>query len=146
MLHTLLTRLVLAPALAFPLLAFADRPAEDRARATHVVIGRVVGLFTLEGAAGANQDCLVEIAVEKVERGADLKAGMTVYASVYRPNPRAPDLKKMSEREQKRYLLTVDGGHAPTPKAGSRVRVFLIHRGGKYTGIFPDWVDTLKGE
>jgi hypothetical protein len=89
---------------------------------------------------------VVEIAVEGVERGGGLKAGDVLYVSVYRPNPRAPDPKKMTEPERKRYLLTVDGGHNPAPRPGTRVRAFLRHAGGRYAGLFPDWVDVLKGK
>jgi hypothetical protein len=144
MTHAQLHRVVVLAALAFPLVSFADRPMESRDRATHVAVGRVEAVYAQDGATGANQNCVVEIAVEKVERGSGLKAGTVLYACVYRPNPKAPDLKKMTEKEQKRYLFTVDGGHDPAPRPGSRVRVFLIHAAGRYTGVFPGWVDILK--
>jgi hypothetical protein len=144
MVHPPIRHAVLVVALASPLVSFADRPQESRDKATHVAIGRVEGVYAQEGATGANQRCVVEIAVEKVERGGGLKAGTALYASIYRPNPKAPDLKKMTEREQKRYLLTVDGGHDAAPRPGTRVRVFLIHSAGTYTGVFPRWVDVLK--
>jgi len=142
---SVLYRAALLGGLTCPVVALADRPSQDRAKATHVVLGRVENVYVQEGATGANQGCVVEIAVAKVERGDGLKAGSTLYASIYRPNPKAPDLKKMTAKEQKRYLLTVDGGHRPAPAPGTRVRVFLIHSGGKYVGIFPAWVDVLSG-
>jgi hypothetical protein len=111
-----------------------------------VVVGRVEGVYAREGATGANQECLVEVAIEKVERGDGLSPGNPLYVSIHRNNPNAPDQKKMTERELKQYLLTVDGGHNPPPGKGSRVRVFLIHSGGRYTGIFHDWVEVLKGK
>src|SRR5687768_14908339 len=110
---------VLVVTLALPSLTLADHAPESRDQATHVVVGRVEGIYAQEWATGANQGCVVEVAIDKVERGTGLKPGDTLYASVYRPNPNAPGLKKMTEREQKRYLLTVDGGHNPAPKPGT---------------------------
>ena len=130
--------------LALPVATFADRPPESRDKATHVVVGRIEGVYAQEGATGANQGCLVEIAIEKVERGDGLATGKLLYVSIYRNNPNAPGQKKMTERELKQYLLTVDGGHNPPPGKGTRVRVFLLHSGERYTGIFHDWVEVLK--
>jgi hypothetical protein len=126
--------------------SLADRAPERRDSATHVVVGKVEALYFQEAARGANQGYVVEIVIAKVERGSGLKAGDTFYASCYRPNPKAPDLSKLSEQEQKAYLLTVDGGHKAPPRPGDRVRVFVKHDRGKYHGIFPDWVDVLKNE
>jgi hypothetical protein len=134
---------VVAAGLALPAAALADRAPEERAAATHVVLGRVAQVYFQEGARGANQDYVVEMAIEKVERGEGLKAADTIYVSCYRPNPRPPDLKKLSERERRAYLFTVDGGHNPPPKKGDRVRVFIKGERGKYHGIFPDWVEVL---
>jgi hypothetical protein len=134
----------LGAGLAWGAVAFADRASEDRDKATHVVVGRVEGVYGEEAAAGANRHYVVEIAVEKVERGDGLKVGDVFYASCYRPNPKAPDQSKMSERELKAYLFTVDGGHNAVPTRGDRVRVFVRHSRGKYNGVFPDWVDVLK--
>jgi hypothetical protein len=136
----------LAAGLAWPVIAFADRAPQSRDRATHVVVGRVEDVYTQEGARGANRRHVVEIAVEKVERGGRLKAGDTFYASVYMPNPNAPDTKKMTPRQREEYLLSVDGGYDALPKSGDRVRVFVIHSAGKYTGVFPSWMDVLKGK
>ena len=144
MAHPKIHRVVVLAALALPLVSVADRPQQSRDQATHVAVGRVEAVYAQEGATGANQRCVVEIAVEKVERGGGLNAGTALYASMSRPNPKAPDLKKMTEREQKKYLLTVDGGHDPAPRPGTRVRVFLIHSAGRYTGVFNRWVDILK--
>jgi hypothetical protein len=138
--------LILAAGLAFPAGALADRAPEPRSTATHVVVGRVEDVYAQVGAKGANQGYVIEIAVEKVERGGGLTAGGTFYASVYMPNPRAPDTKKMTARERKAYLFTIDGGYNAVPKRGDRVRVFVIHSGGKYRGVFPDWMDVLKGK
>jgi hypothetical protein len=146
MAHAQNHRVVVLAALALPLVAFADRPPQSRDKATHVVVARVEAVYAQEGATGANQQCVVEVTVEKVERGGGLKAGTALYACIYRPNPNAPDLKKMTERDQERYLLTVDGGHDPAPRPGSRVRVFLIHSAGRYTGVFHRWVDILKDQ
>jgi hypothetical protein len=133
-----------AVGLALPVASAADRRPEARGEATHVVVGRVEGVYAQQGARGANQRHVVEIAIEKVERGDGLKAGQTFYASCYRPNPKAPDLSKLSERQREAFLLTVDGGHNAVPREGERVRVFVIHSGGKYNGVFPDWFDALK--
>jgi hypothetical protein len=136
--------LVAALALAGP--SAADRPPESRDKATHVVVGRLGAVYAEVGVKTTNQDCLVEVAIEKVERGTGLKAGNTFYVAIYRPNPNGPDTKKMTKEELKRHLLTVDGGHDPAPARGTRVRVFVIHQGGKYTGIFHNWVETVKAK
>jgi hypothetical protein len=135
---------ILAAGLAWPVIAFADRAPQSRDKATHVVVGRVEDVYTQEGARGANRRHVVEIAAEKVERGGGLKAGDTFYASVYMPNPNAPDTKKMTPSQRKEYLLSIDGGYDAVPKRGDRVRVFVIHSAGKYTGVFPSWMDVLK--
>src|SRR5579885_2496511 len=121
----------LAVGLAWAAVAFADRRPEDRKEATHVVVGRVEDVYAQEGAAGANRHYVVEIAIEKVERGDGLKAGEVFYGSCYRPNPKAPDLSKLSEREREAYLFTVNGGHNAVPARGDRVRVFVKPSRGK---------------
>ena len=109
-----------------------------------MVVGVVEDVYSQEGGKGANRGHVVEIAIEKVERGEGLKAGDTFYASCYRPNPNAPDLSKLTVQQREAFLFTVDGGHKLVPKKGDRVRVFVRHHRGKYEGIFADWVDVLK--
>jgi hypothetical protein len=69
MAHHWTARVVLVVGLACPMLSFADRPAETRDQATHVVVGRVEDVYAQEGTAGANRRLVVEIAIEDVERG-----------------------------------------------------------------------------
>src|SRR5205807_1946673 len=63
-----------AVGLAFAGSSAADRPPQDRDKATHVVVGRVVRLFAEVGVKTANLGYL-EVKVEKSERGGGLKAG-----------------------------------------------------------------------
>jgi hypothetical protein len=53
MAHPSLYRVALAVAVTAPVASFADRPPEDRAKASHVVVGRVEGVYAQEGAARA---------------------------------------------------------------------------------------------
>jgi hypothetical protein len=135
--------ITVATLLAVPTLSPADRPLESRDKATHVIVGRVTEVCAEEKPSGANRNYIVEIVVEKAERGDGLKSGDTIYASVYMANPHALDGKKLSDKEMKAFLLTVDGGYKAIPKKGDRVRVFVKHGRGKYVGIYPDWMDTL---
>ena len=129
--------------LAVPALCPADRPIESRDKATHVIVGRVTEVCAEEAPTGANRNYIVEIVVEKAERGDSLKLGDTFYASVYMANPKALEGKKLSDKEMKAFLLTVDGGYRAIPKKDDRVRVFVKHARGKYTGIYPNWMDVL---
>jgi hypothetical protein len=64
---------VLVAGLALGAKAFAERAPEDRGEATHVIVGTVAGVYSREEK--GTRDFLVEIAVEKVEKGDGFKQG-----------------------------------------------------------------------
>jgi hypothetical protein len=132
-----------AALLAAGSVTLAERAPEDRSRATHVVVGKVERVFVRnhEGV----RDYLVEVAVEKVERGPGLKPGGTLYVEVYLWDPDWYKGKKLSEKERKALVMrgpAYDG----VPKEGQRVRVYARRWGSKYAGIYPSWYDVLKGK
>jgi hypothetical protein len=60
---------------------FAERRPEKRSEATHVILGKVAGVYLREKKDTRNY--LVEIAIEKVEKGKGFKAGGTFYVGCY---------------------------------------------------------------
>jgi len=129
---------------------FAERAPEERSQATHVVLGTVAGVYVREE--NDTRYYLVEIAIEKVEKGEGFKPGETFYVGCYLRIPDYYKGKKLTEKEQKQLALqgpAYDG----IPKEGERVRVYAKHeavyangRRGKYNGIFPDWYEVVKGK
>jgi hypothetical protein len=138
-------RIVCAVVLAAGTLAtgsLAERAPEDRQQATHVVIGRVEGVYVRKDERTLHY--IVEIAIEKVEKGAGLKPGEAFYVGCYLWDPDWLKGKKLSEKEQR--ALALEGpAYDGVPKEGQRVRVYAKHGWGKYAGIYPDWYDVLKG-
>ena len=123
--------------------SLAERAPEDRSQATHVVVGTVDGVYVRDR--GEFHDYVVEIAVEKVEKGDALKPGQTLYAHCYLWNTDHYKGKKLSEKEQKQIALrwsSYDG----VPKEKERVRVHVRYRAGRYEGIYPDWYEIAKGK
>src|SRR5215217_6547672 len=59
----------------------AERAPEERDQATHVVVGTVEGVYVRE--VKETHHYLVEIAIEKVEKGGGVKAGERFYAHCY---------------------------------------------------------------
>jgi hypothetical protein len=123
--------------------SLAERAPEDRQQATHVVIGRVDGVYVRKDERTLHY--IVEITVEKVEKGDGLKPGEALYVGCYLWDPDWLKGKKLSEQEQKQIALegpAYDG----VPKEGQRVKVYARHVQGKYVGVYPDWYDVLKSE
>jgi hypothetical protein len=130
-------------ALTFTAIAYAERAPEDRSKATHVVLGKVEGVYARDE--GDTRYYLVEIAVEKAEKGDNVKPGETFYVRCY---VRIPDYykdKKLSEQEERRISLR-GPGYDGVPKEGERVRVYAKYWSGKYDGIYPDWYDVVKNK
>lgn len=127
---------------------FAERPPEDRSRATHVVVGTVEGVYVRE-----EKDIryyLVEIAVEKVEKGEGLKPGQAFYVGCYLYNPDYYKGKKLTDAVRRQLALR-GAPYDGVPKEGERVRVYAKHsvlyangRQGKYDGVYPDWYEVVK--
>jgi hypothetical protein len=133
-------RIALAILLAAPL-AYAERIGEDRTEATHVAVGKVEAVY--ERVDKGYRHYVVEVAVEKADKGEGLKAGDTLYARCYRWN--GDYYKDKTQAEKKRALLSFSS-YDGVPKEGDRVRVFLERQGGKYVGVYPDWYDVLRAK
>jgi hypothetical protein len=129
---------------------FAERAPEPRSQATHVLVGTVAGVYTRE-----EQDTryyLVEVAVEKVEKGEGFKPGDTFYVGCYLWVPDYYKGRRLTEDQQKRLALR-GAAYSGVPKEGERVRVYAKHdavyangRRGKYTAIYPDWYEAVKAK
>jgi hypothetical protein len=129
---------------------FAERAPEPRAQATHVVVGTVAGVYAREEK--GTRYYLVEIAIEKVDKGEGFKAGGTFYVGCYLWNPDYYKGKKLTKEEQKQLALR-GAAYNGVPREGERVRVYAKHdavyangRPGKYSGIYPDWYEVVKGK
>jgi hypothetical protein len=127
----------------------AERAPEERDKATHVIVGKVAGVYLREQ---KDTRYLVEMVIETVERGEGFKPGGTFYAHCYLWVPDYYKGKKLTEEEQKQLALR-GGAYDGVPKEGERVRVYARHeavyrngRPGKYNGIYPNWYDVLKGK
>jgi hypothetical protein len=145
-----ITQAVLLAALGLAAEAFADRAPEPRSQATHVIVGTVAGVYTREER--GTRYYLVEIAVEKVEKGAGFKPGQTFYVGCYLWVPDDPKGKRLTKDEQRRRALR-GAAYNGVPKEGERVRVYAKHdavyangRPGKYSGIYPDWYEVVKAK
>src|SRR2546422_11418903 len=109
--------------------SLAERPPEDRPQATHVVVGNVQGVYLRRE--GRALDYIIEIAIEKAEKGDGLKAGEMFYVGCYLWDGEWLKGQKLSEKQQKQLALqgpAYDG----IPKEGDRVKVYAKHRGGRY--------------
>jgi hypothetical protein len=76
-----------------------ERAPEDRSEATHIVVGTVQGVYVRE-----KEDTryyLVEIAIEKVDKGDGFKPGETFYVGCYLWTPDYYKGKKLSPAEKK---------------------------------------------
>ena len=130
--------------------SYAERRPEERNESTHVIVGTVEGVYVRE-----REDTryyLVEIAIEKVEKGEGFKPGGTFYVGCYLWTPDYYKGKKLTPEEQKRLAFR-GAAYGAVPKEGERVRVYAKHdavyangRPGKYSGIYPDWYEVLKGK
>jgi hypothetical protein len=101
---------------------FAERAPEEHSQATHVVVGVVAGVYVRN-----EKDMhhyLVEIAIEKVEKGEGFKPGGTFYVACYLRNHGYYKGKKLTEEEA----------------------VYANGRPGRYNGIFPEWYEVVKGK
>src|SRR6516165_358198 len=79
---------------------FGERAPEDRGAATHVILGTVAGVYSREEK--GTRDYLVEIAIEKVEKGEGFKPGGTFYVGCYLWIPDYYKGKKLTKDEEKR--------------------------------------------
>ena len=121
--------------------ALAERAPEDRRQATHVVVGKVEGVYVRK--VDGTLHYVVEIAIEKIEKGDGLKVGEMFYVRCYQWDPDWPKGKRLSEEEQKRLALR-GAAYDSIPKEGERVQVYAKHGWGHFAGIYPNWYDVIK--
>jgi hypothetical protein len=139
---------VLLAGLAVGAKAFGERAPEDRRGATHVILGTVAGVYSREEKGTRN--FLVEIAIEKVEKGDGFRPGGTFYVGCYLWIPDYYKGKKLT-KEDENHLAFRGSDYGAVPKEGDRVRVYAKHdaifangRPGKYSGVYPDWFDVVQ--
>jgi hypothetical protein len=141
---------VLATALGLAVPTYAVRRPEARSEATHVIVGTVEGVYVREKE--DTRHYLVEISIEKVEKGDGFKPGGTFYVGCYLWTPDYYKGKKLSPQEKER-LGYRGWAYESVPKEGERVRVYAKHAAkyanggpGRYDGIYPRWYEVLKGK
>ena len=145
-----ITQAVLLAALGLAAETCAERRPEQRSEATHVILGTVAGVYLRQK--GDTRYYLVEIAIEKVEKGEGFKPGGTFYVGCYLWTPDYYKGKKLTPEEQKQLAFR-GAAYDGVPKEGERVRVYAKHqaqyasgRPGKYSGIYPAWYEVVKGK
>ena len=141
---------VLLAALGLAAETCAERRPEQRSEATHVILGTVAGVYLRQK--GDTRYYLVEIAIEKVEKGEGFKPGGTFYVGCYLWTPDYYKGKKLTPEEKKRLAFR-GAAYEGVPKEGERVRVYAKHAAkyanggpGRYDGIYPRWYEVLKGK
>ena len=145
-----ITPAALLAALGLAAETFAERRREKRSEATHVILGKVAGVYLREKK--DTRYYLVEIAIEKVEKGEGFKPGGTFYVGCYLWTPDYYKGKKLTAKERKQFGFR-GAAYDGVPKEGERFRVYAKHdavyangRPGKYSGIYPDWYEVVKGK
>jgi hypothetical protein len=121
--------------------AFAERAPEDCRHATHVVVGKVQGVYVRKTDGALHY--VVEIGIEKTEKGNGLKVGEMFYVRCYQWDPDWLKGKKLSAEEQKRLAFR-GAAYDSIPKEGERVKVYAKHGGGYFAGIYPNWYEVIK--
>jgi hypothetical protein len=113
----------LLAALGLAAAAPAERPPEQRGQATHVVLGQVAGVYVRQEA--GTRHYLVEIEIDKVEKGEGLRPGGTFYVGCYLWDPDYRKGEKLTEEEQRQLALrgaAYDGVPRPGRRAGLTAR------------------------
>jgi hypothetical protein len=123
--------------------AFAERAPESRDSATHIIVGTVEGVYMRETT--SQRDYIIEITIEKVEKGKGLKPKGTFYVGCYLWNPNEFKGKKLSKKDAKRKAMR-GAAYDGVPKEGERVKIWAKPQGSKYVGVYPSWYDVLKGK
>jgi hypothetical protein len=121
-------------------------PEEMQEMATHVVQGKVKGVYSSTAKAGNYQRThyVAELMIDKIEKGTGLKEKQLVYVRYWTQywvgsGPPEPGT----------------AGHRRIPSAGDAVRVYLVNKGydgggqvtdGGYNVVFADGFEALKAE
>jgi hypothetical protein len=107
----------------------ADRPVQKRSRADYVLTGLVTAVYSHD--TKGYRQFIVEVRVEKVQKGAGLKKGDLFRAFCYQ------------RKEGVNGLEFDTAGHKTVPTEGQRVTIYVNHARGLNEGVYPDWVDVL---
>jgi hypothetical protein len=121
-------------------------PEQMAKMATHIVQGKVRGIYTSTGKAGnyAQTYYVAELGIDQVEKGEGLKAGGLVYVrywTQYWAGPGSPP--------------PGTNGHRGLPKVGDAVRVYLVNKGydgggdvkdGGFNVVFADGFEALPNQ
>jgi hypothetical protein len=108
--------------------AVGEIPPEPREKADYVVTGVVEGVYARDQ--GHYHNYVVELRLDSVEKGKQLKAGTTLYVSCFRRKASAPQEPSA-------------GGHKPPPKEGQRIKAYVKDGKGKHPAIYSNWYDEL---
>jgi hypothetical protein len=118
-----------------------QKPDQLRKGATHIVVGKVTGIYSSTTARGdqALTTSVAQIEIENLEKGNGLKAGELVYARYWKwgwvgKGPIPPG---------------ATDGHYSVPKGGDRVRVYLEQKFKKDSGydvLFPNGFEILNAK
>ena len=111
--------------------ALAERPAQDRKEASHVVVGTVERVFQSDR--GPELGYIVAIRIEKLEKGNGYEDGDVFYAYCFQRKRNAPRVPSAS-------------GHRAVPRPEQRIRAFVNRQYGEMEGVYPNWFDVLKQE
>ena len=90
--------------------------------------GEVSKVYTRDS--GHYTEYLVEIRIDKVEKGDDLKKRTYAYVHV-------------SDRKANAPLQPSASGHAVPPKVGTPVRAWTMEIRGRLMGLYPNWFEKL---
>jgi hypothetical protein len=127
--HPIFAVLIIVLACSVLAVARGEIPAEHRDKADYVVSGVVEAVYLQDK--GYYHHYIVELRVDEVAKGKELKAGSTFYVSCFRRKADAPREPSAS-------------GHEPPPQPGQRITAFVRDSKGKHRAIYPNWFDELK--
>jgi hypothetical protein len=128
---SVLSALLLVSALSVGVVR-AERPTQKRENADYVVTGTVTAVYSQE--TDGYRNYVIDIRVDKVEKGAGIKKGELFRAFCYQRKPGKGGLKYDSR------------GHTQVPKEGQKVKAFVNRARGLYEGVYPNWFDVLQEE
>jgi hypothetical protein len=106
----------------------AARVEETRERAAYVLTGKVQAVYI--ACTPEHGSYIVEMKVDEVIKGANVKKGDTFRASIY--------------QHKTRDGIWDTPGHKIVPKAGDKATIYVKDDHGRNEGIYPDWIDILE--
>jgi hypothetical protein len=115
--------------LTFGAQALAEREVEPAKSASHIVTGTVTTVFTHDGK--ENDEYLVSIRIQNIEKGDGYETGDTIFAYAYQRKADAPRVPASS-------------GHSAVPKEGQLIKARIKRGSGKMEALYPNWFDVLQ--